>query len=229
MSRPRSSPGIGILALALLVGGCSGSTTSATAPSGASGVAPSFDLKPPSATPLTVVPAAPVVGGGTATIETPQGNIVIQLYGGSAPVATANFVQLARAGWYDGVVFQRIVPGFVIQGGDGEYGREPNLDPAHLGQGGPGYTIVDEPVVGNYVRGAVAMARTSQPNSAGSQFFICLADLTGRLDRAGGYVIFGHVVNGMDVVDRIAALPNSGPPANLALQPVPMTRVTIQP
>jgi len=162
-------------------------------------------------------------------VETPDGTIVIELYGGSAPVATANFVQLAQAGYYDGVVFQRIVPGFIIQGGDGQYGREPNVDVAHVGQGGPGYTIVDEAVVGDYTRGIVAMARTAQPNSQGSQFFICLADLRTQLDKAGGYVIFGLVTAGMDVVDRIAAGPNGGAPDNLATQPVPMTHVVVTP
>jgi peptidyl-prolyl cis-trans isomerase B (cyclophilin B) len=119
------------------------------------------------------------------------------------------------------------VPGFVIQGGDGQYGKASAFDPAHVGQGGPGYTIKDEPVIGDYLRGTVAMARTRAPDSQGSQFFICLADLSQRLDKAGGYVIFGHVVSGMDVVDAIAAGPNGGGDANLALQPVPMTHVTI--
>ncbi len=92
------------------------------------------------------------------------------------------------------------MPGFVIQGGD------PNGD----GTGGPGYTIPDETVVGEYGRGVVAMARTSQPDSAGSQFFIVLDDgARDALDQFRTYVIFGNVVSGMDVVDKIAAMPNS--------------------
>ena len=138
-------------------------------------------------------------------------------------------MKLAQSGYYDGVVFHRLVPGFVIQGGDGQYGKADAYDAQRVGQGGPGYTIKDEPVVGDYVRGAVAMARTPAPDSQGSQFFICLDDLTGRLDKAGGYVIFGQVVSGMDVVDAIAAMPNGGEPANQALDPVPMTKVTIAP
>ena len=182
------------------------------------------------ATPSPTAAATPGTATGgplTATIETPQGSIVIALKPETAPVATANFVKLALSGYYDGVVFHRLVPGFVIQGGDGQYGKADAYDAAKVGGGGPGYTIKDEPVVGDYVRGAVAMARTPAPDSQGSQFFICLDDLTGRLDKAGGYVIFGQVVSGMEVVDAIAAMPNGGEPANQALDPVPMTKVTI--
>ena len=104
-------------------------------------------------------------------------------------------------------------PDFVIQGGD----------PDGTGRGGPGYTIQDEPVVGEYGRGIVAMARTSQPDSQGSQFFIVLDDgARAALEQFRTYVIFGEVVSGMDVVDQIAAMPNSGPPDNSALDPVVM-------
>jgi len=182
----------------------------------------------PSASPSGAATPGTATGGPlTATIETPQGSIVIALKPATAPIATANFVTLAESGYYDGVVFHRLVPGFVIQGGDGQYGKADGYDAQRVGEGGPGYTIKDEPVVGDYVRGAVAMARTAAPDSQGSQFFICLDDLTGRLDKAGGYVIFGQVVSGMEVVDTIAAMPNSGEPANQALDPVPMTKVTI--
>jgi cyclophilin family peptidyl-prolyl cis-trans isomerase len=142
---------------------------------------------------------------------------VIKVEGKLAPIATANFVALAGCGFYNNVVFHRLVPEFVIQGGD----------PTGTGGGGPGYTISDEPVVGDYTRGTVAMARTQAPHSQGSQFFICLDDLTGNLDKAGGYVILGHVTAGMDVVDTIAAEPNSGSPSNRALNPEPMTSVTV--
>ncbi len=182
----------------------------------------------PSAPPGGAATPGTATGGPlTATIETPQGSIVIALEPETAPIATANFVTLAESGYYDGVVFHRLVPGFVIQGGDGQYGKADAYDAQRVGGGGPGYTIKDEPVVGDYIRGAVAMARTAAPDSQGSQFFICLDDLTGRLDKAGGYVIFGQVVSGMEVVDAIAAMPNGGEPANQALDPVPMTRVTI--
>jgi cyclophilin family peptidyl-prolyl cis-trans isomerase len=138
-----------------------------------------------------------------ATIETDKGAIEIELHIESAPKAAANFVELARKGYYDGVVFHRLVPGFVIQGGDGEYGHVDRLDRGRLGTGGPGYKFADEPFEGDYVRGAVAMANAG-PNTNGSQFFICLADLSGgRLPKK--YTLFGHVTKGLDVVDAIAA------------------------
>ncbi len=175
---------------------------------------------PPDVSPLSNPPAVPTGDGTTATITVPDGQIVIELYCGSAPVAAQNFINLADAGFYNGLTFHRIVPSFVIQGGD------PNGD----GSGGPGYTIRDEPVVGDYTRGIVAMARTSAPNSEGSQFFIVLDDSVAlNLPKSGGYAIFGKVTSGMDVVDKIAALPNSGPPNNQALVKYQMSTVTIQP
>ncbi|MGA2513725.1 MAG: peptidylprolyl isomerase [Candidatus Limnocylindrales bacterium] len=139
----------------------------------------------------------------TATIDTDKGAIEIELSPAGAPRATANFVELAQKGYYDGVVFHRLVPGFVIQGGDGEYGHIDRLDRGRLGTGGPGYKFADEPFEGDYVRGAVAMANAG-PNTNGSQFFICLTDLSGgRLPKK--YTLFGTVTKGMDVVDAIAA------------------------
>jgi cyclophilin family peptidyl-prolyl cis-trans isomerase len=177
-------------------------------------------VHPPAATPLANPPAAPAGDGTTATIDTALGQIVIDLYDQSAPVASENFVNLANAGFYNGLKFHRIVPGFVIQGGD----------PKGDGSGGPGYTIPDEPVVGNYTRGIVAMARTAAPNSQGSQFFIVLSDsVANTLPKSGGYVIFGKVSSGMDVVDKISAGPNSGSPNNAATNPVVMKSVTVQP
>jgi peptidyl-prolyl cis-trans isomerase B (cyclophilin B) len=168
------------------------------------------------ATPLANPPAEPAGDGTQVTIETELGSIVMEIYTQSSPVAASNFVTLAESGFYDGVVFHRIVPGFVIQGGD----------PEGTGRGGPGYTIADEPVVGEYVRGTVAMARTPAPNSQGSQFFVVLDDAVQfQLDKAGGYAIFGRVIEGMDVVDQIAAGPAS---QQMALEPVAMTRVTVQ-
>jgi cyclophilin family peptidyl-prolyl cis-trans isomerase len=185
----------------------------------------------PSASASAPSEASPGASAGplTATIVTPKGNIVIALKPDTAPIATANFVELAESGYYDGVAFHRLVPGFVIQGGDGKYGRVDAFDPEKVGSGGPGYTIKDEPVVGDYVRGSVAMARTNLVDSQGSQFFIALDDLTAtnKLQKSGGYVIFGQVIEGMDVVDAIAAMPNGGGLGNTALEPVPMESVTI--
>jgi len=120
------------------------------------------------------------------------------------------------------------VPGFVIQGGDGQYGRTPNVDITQVGHGGPGYTITDDPVTATYKRGTVAMARSSQPNSQGSQFFIVLSDgAAPALASANTYAIMGDVTAGMDVVDAIAAMPNSGEPDNAALDPLPITKATV--
>jgi cyclophilin family peptidyl-prolyl cis-trans isomerase len=154
----------------------------------------------------------------TVTIETAKGTIKIKVQADLSPIAAGNFVALASCGFYDGVVFHRLVPGFVIQGGD----------PQGTGRGGPGYTIQDEPVTATYKRGTVAMARTPAPNSQGSQFFIVLDDqAAGSLAQANTYAIVGNVSAGMDVVDAIAAMPNSGEPNNTALQPVAMDKVTI--
>ena len=126
-------------------------------------------------------------------------------------------------------MFHRIVPGFVIQGGDGQWGRQGRLCEERIGSGGPGYTIQDEPFAGRYGRGVVAMARSQQPNSQGSQFFIVLDDSAEpSLESYRTYVIFGRVVEGMDVLDAIAATPNSGDPNNRALEPVAMEAVRIE-
>ncbi|CAN5802789.1 hypothetical protein BH24CHL5_BH24CHL5_12670 [soil metagenome] len=194
-------------------------------PGGNAAPAPTVDvsrLHPPAATPLADPPAEPAGDGTRATIETELGTIVMELYTDSSPVAAANFINLAEAGFYNGVVFHRIVPAFVIQGGD----------PEGTGGGGPGFEIQDDPVVGEYIRGAVAMARPANrdgsliPDSQGSQFFVVLADdVAQRLPKSGGYSVFGKVVEGMDVVDRIAL----GPVSNQqALDPVVMTRITVQ-
>ena len=124
------------------------------------------------------------------TIETNRGAIVMELDPGLAPKTVNNFVSLAREGFYDGLTFHRVVPEFVIQGGD----------PDGTGRGGPGYKFEDEPVRGEYTLGAVAMANAG-PDTNGSQFFICLEDLRGRLDKA--YNLFGYVIEGMDVVQEI--------------------------
>jgi cyclophilin family peptidyl-prolyl cis-trans isomerase len=157
-----------------------------------------------------------------ATIATEKGDIEIELFDGGAPKATANFIELAGKGWFDDVVFHRVVPGFVIQGGDGQYGKKTKLDASRVGTGGPGYSFADEPFTGDYYRGTVAMANAG-PNTNGSQFFICLADLAGRLPKQ--YTIFGQVTKGLDVVDAIAAgRTGSG---DRPVDPVAMTSVTV--
>jgi cyclophilin family peptidyl-prolyl cis-trans isomerase len=169
----------------------------------------------------------------TVTIATSKGDIVIKVDGSLSPIAAGNFVALATCGYYDGVVFHRTASlpdgtPFVIQGGDGQFGRfgSPNsYDPGKVGQGGPGYTIQDEPVTTTYRRGTVAMARSSAPNSEGSQFFIVLDDKdAATLAQANNYAIFGNVTSGMAVADAIfaASAGNENPP-----NPIPMTKVTV--
>ncbi|MHB9023637.1 MAG: peptidylprolyl isomerase [Armatimonadota bacterium] len=138
------------------------------------------------------IAAAKKAGTRQATIETAKGKITVELYGKDAPLTTANFVKLAKSGFYDGLNFHRVEPGFVIQGGD------PNGD----GTGDPGYAIKLEiaPKL-KHIKGALAMARSSDPDSAGCQFYITL-DATPSLD--GGYAVFGKVIKGMDVVEKIA-------------------------
>jgi peptidyl-prolyl cis-trans isomerase A (cyclophilin A) len=156
-----------------------------------------------------------------ATIETDKGAIEIELHAEGAPKATANFIELARKGYYDGVVFHRLVPDFVIQGGDGEYGHIDRLDRGRLGTGGPGYKFADEPFEGDYVRGAVAMANAG-PNTNGSQFFITEVP-TPHLTRK--HTIFGEVVQGFDIVGRIARVPKG--PQDRPATPVVINKVTI--
>ncbi len=157
-----------------------------------------------------------------ATVATDKGEIEIELYTDSAPKAAANFVDLARKGFYDGVVFHRVIPGFVIQGGDGQYGKKTKLDGGRVGTGGPGYKFADEPVLGDYQRGALAMAN-SGPNTNGSQFFICHQNLAGKLPK--NYTLFGQVTNGLDVVDAIVGAPRNS--RDLPDEPVAMKSVTI--
>ncbi|MFP5342271.1 MAG: peptidylprolyl isomerase [Candidatus Limnocylindria bacterium] len=157
-----------------------------------------------------------------ATIATEIGDIEIDLYDESAPKASANFIKLAEQGFYDDVIFHRVIPGFVIQGGDGEHGRKSALRRDRVGTGGPGYKFEDEPVQGDYVRGALAMANAG-PNTNGSQFFICTDDLTGKLPK--NYTLFGLVTKGLDVVDRIVSAPRDQ--RDLPDEPVAMTAVTI--
>nr|WP_269677933.1 peptidylprolyl isomerase [Methanoregula boonei] len=127
-------------------------------------------------------------------LETSMGNITIAL-DPEMPITAGNFERLAKSGFYDGVIFHRVIPGFMIQGGD----------PTGTGEGGPGYTIPDEFTSHNHnLRGTVAMANTGEPNSGGSQFFINLVNNT-YLDP--NYPVFGTVTSGMDVVDAIAQVP----------------------
>jgi peptidyl-prolyl cis-trans isomerase B (cyclophilin B) len=126
-----------------------------------------------------------------ATLHTNVGPIAVELFDGEAPKTVDNFVKLAREGFYDGVIFHRVIPDFMIQGGD----------PTGTGSGGPGYQFEDEINDHKVERGALAMANAG-PNTNGSQFFIVTAGSCPWLD--GKHTVFGRVSNGMDVVDAIA-------------------------
>jgi cyclophilin family peptidyl-prolyl cis-trans isomerase len=158
-----------------------------------------------------------------AVIATEKGDIEVELFTGDAPKAAENFTKLARDGFFDDVVFHRVIPGFVIQGGDGEFGKKSKLNTSRVGTGGPGYRFEDEPVKGDYHRGTLAMANAG-PNTNGSQFFICHQDLVGKLPK--NYTIFGQVTKGMDVVDAIAAAPTGA--GDRPVDPVAMTSVTVE-
>ena len=157
-----------------------------------------------------------------ATIHTDLGDIDIDLFDTAAPKATQNFIDLANKGYYDEVVFHRVIPGFVIQAGDGQHGKKSSLDKGRVGTGGPGYQFEDEKVQGEYTRGALAMANAG-PNTNGSQFFICTDDLTGKLPK--NYTLFGQVTKGLDVVDQIVSAPRNA--KDLPDDPVAMTSVEI--
>ena len=130
----------------------------------------------------------------SATLHTNHGNIDLELFDGDAPKTVDNFLKLARDGFYEGVVFHRVIPDFMIQGGD----------PTGTGRGGPGYTFEDEFNDHKVVRGALAMANAG-PNTNGSQFFIVTTEAAPWLD--GRHTVFGRVTDGMDVVDAIEQLP----------------------
>ncbi len=136
-------------------------------------------------------------------INTKFGKIVFKLLPDNAPETVRSFVKLAESGFYDNTLFHRVIPGFMIQGGD------PNTkqtDKSNWGMGGPGYSINAEFSSRSHLRGIVSMARGTDVNSAGSQFFIVTSDST-FLDRQ--YTVFGEVIEGMDVADKIVNLPKN--------------------
>ena len=198
--------------VAIALAGCSVDTGGSTA-----GVGSPAPAGSPGANGCPTSPPTALAAGQlrTVTIATELGSLSIEIDAALSPIAAANFVALAECGYYDGVVFHRVVPGFVIQGGD----------PTGTGTGGPGYTIPDEPVTAAYRRGVVAMARTSQPNSVGSQFFIVLDDAAAErsLTPVNTYQIIGSVTTGMDTVDAIAAAADRELPSD----PVVMTDVGV--
>lgn len=155
-----------------------------------------------------------------AIIQTNHGNIKFRLMPEVAPETVRNFEGLARKGFYDGTLFHRVIPGFMIQGGD------PNTKTANKnswGTGGPGYTIRAEFNNTSHKRGIVSMARSQDPDSAGSQFFIVTSD-SPFLDRQ--YTVFGEVIEGMETADVIVNLPRDS--SDRPLQEARMTRVVVE-
>lgn len=136
-----------------------------------------------------------------AVIETKLGNITLKFFPEVAPNHVNNFIELAKKGFYDGTTFHRVIPKFMIQGGDP---NSKDANKARHGTGGPGYTVKAEFNEKPHKRGTLSMARSASPDSAGSQFFICVAD-SAFLDRQ--YTVFGEVVSGLDVVDKIVSQP----------------------
>ncbi len=161
-------------------------------------------------------------------IETSKGNITVELFPGNAPQSTGNFLNYVKTGFYDGLVFHRVIPGFMIQGG----GMTPDL--AEKPKNAPIRNEADNGL--KNLRGTLAMARTMDPDSASSQFFINVADNyflnhRGKSVEGWGYAVFGQVVDGMDVVDAIVAVPRgrAGPYDDVPNEPVVMRLVTVLP
>ncbi len=164
---------------------------------------------------------APKKGEEVAVLTTNHGRIVLKFFSEKAPNHVKNFKKLSKNGFYDGVKFHRVIPGFMIQGGD------PNSkddDRTNDGTGGPGHTVNAEFNDIHHGRGILSMARANDPNSAGSQFFITVAD-AGFLDKQ--YTVFGQVVEGMDVADKIVNLPRDQRDNPLPQNPAVIKSATI--
>lgn len=160
--------------------------------------------------------APPAAAKEVAVVKTSEGEMVLEFYPEVAPKHVENFKKLAKQGFYDGQCFHRVIRGFMIQGGDPNTKDESKK--GSWGMGGPGYTINAEFNNKPHVRGTLSMARTSDPNSAGSQFFICHGSPR-QLDNQ--YTVFGKLIKGDDVLEKIATTPTEGPDR-------PVKRMTIE-
>ena len=184
--------------------------------------------KEPGKQPVTTAPAAGQPANPRVLIETSRGNITLELFAGNAPVSVENFLGYVKAGFYDGTVFHRVIPGFMIQGGG------MTADMTEKTRGTP---IRNEANNGlKNLRGTLAMARTGEPHSATTQFFINVADNyalnhRGESIEGWGYAVFGQVIAGMEVADAIVAVPRGdrGMHQDVPLEPVVMKRVSLIP
>ena len=207
------------IALSLALGACTAEPTPTPKPAC------------PTAPPTAVEAQSVLQDADHATITVSgavEGEIGLELYGAQAPIATANFVSLARCGFYDGIWFHRVLAGFVVQAGDPDTkGRDGDFE--GLGGGGPGYRFAIEPPAEDlgYEPSSVSMANAAPrvPDSNGSQFFIALTDLSLALPR--NYTIFGQVATGSEVVDQIAAVPVRDPQFGVPLQLVTIDSIVV--
>jgi peptidyl-prolyl cis-trans isomerase B (cyclophilin B) len=180
--------------VSLLLAGCGGNSSDAT---GATAT---------NATTNAAAAAKPADTNEVAVIKTTEGDMVIEFWTDAAPKTIANFKKLAGSGFYDGTCFHRVIKGFMIQGGD-PLTKDPSAE-ARWGTGDPGYKIDAEFNDHSHVRGVISMARSQDPNSAGSQFFICHGSPT-QLDHQ--YTTFGHLIKGDDVLEKIATTSTHAP------------------
>jgi len=197
---------VSVLSVSVIAGGCGGSKNAGekeevtmSAPSAST--PPAGNLGPDGQPVKTLADFPDGQDGANveAVIKTAKGDIVVRFFPDVAPVTVASFLHLARSGFYNGLRFHRVEPGFVIQGGDPK-SRDPNAP--DVGTGGPGYYLPAEFNNKPHKTGTLSMARSQSPNSGGSQFFICLGDQP-SLDNQ--YTVFGETVSGMEVVQSITA------------------------
>ncbi|MEW6132180.1 MAG: peptidylprolyl isomerase [Pseudomonadota bacterium] len=193
---------------------------------GASLATTGCNAKEPGKQTVSTQPAAGQPANPKVLIETSKGNITVELFPGNAPISTENFLKHVNAGFYDGTIFHRVIPGFMIQGG----GMLPDMTEKQRGT--PIQNEADNGL--KNLRGTLAMARTGEPHSATSQFFINVADNyflnhRGKSIEGWGYAVFGQVVEGMEVADAIVAVQrgNRGPHGDVPLEPVVMKKVTV--
>jgi len=177
---------------------------------------------------VSTVPPAGQTANPRVLIETSKGNITVEVFPAQAPQSAGNFLNYAKTGFYDGLVFHRVIPGFMIQTGG------MTADMAEKPKNAPIRNEADNGL--KNLRGTLAMARTAEPHSASSQFFINVKDNAflnhrGQTPQGWGYAVFGQVVDGMDVVDAIVAVPrgNRGPHGDVPLEPIVMKRVSVLP
>jgi peptidylprolyl isomerase/peptidyl-prolyl cis-trans isomerase B (cyclophilin B) len=182
----------------------------------------------PAAQKVSTAPAAGQPANPRVLIETSKGNITVEVFPTQAPQSAGNFLNYVKIGYYDGLVFHRVIPGFMIQTGG------MTADMAEKPKNAPIQNEADNGL--RNLRGTLAMARTGDPHSASSQFFInvkdnAFLDHRGKTIQGWGYAVFGQVVDGMDVVDAIVAVPrgNRGPHGDVPIEPIIMQRVSVLP